>query len=155
MVIDCILTTLLHSYSLCVCLYTYMYDTRWMYLTLILLAAVMRVAGSDYEDIVLSWILFMAWMYTLSYGRGFRFMGPYLVMIKEVLVQRLSICLSVCHLPLCCSISFTYIRLCVIQCERVCFNGGGRGVCTCDSILFVCLARWDIINNRNPRANVH
>ena len=96
MVIDCILTTLLHSYSLCVFIYTYMYDTRWMYLTLILLAAVMRVAGSDYEDIVLSWILFMAWMYTLSYGRGVRFMGPYLVMIKEVLVQRLSICLSVC-----------------------------------------------------------
>ncbi|XP_065186309.1 transient receptor potential cation channel subfamily V member 5-like isoform X2 [Sycon ciliatum] len=57
---------------------------KWMYLLLILVAAVLRVIGSDYEDVVLSWIVLMAWLYTLTYGRCFKPLGHYLLSLEEI-----------------------------------------------------------------------
>eukprot|EP00117_Sycon_ciliatum_P009402 scpid29404/ scgid11707/ Transient receptor potential cation channel subfamily V member 6; Calcium transport protein 1; Epithelial calcium channel 2 len=66
--------------------YEVLYSTmKWTYSLLIFVAVILRVMDNDYETPVLSVVVILAWMYVLIFGRAFRLMGPYLIMIRHML----------------------------------------------------------------------
>eukprot|EP00117_Sycon_ciliatum_P016378 scpid40083/ scgid4107/ Transient receptor potential cation channel subfamily V member 6; Calcium transport protein 1; Epithelial calcium channel 2 len=57
----------------------------WMYAVLVCIALIMRLAGADREDIVLSLAMICGWLFTLYFARAFRFVGPYIIMCQKMI----------------------------------------------------------------------
>lgn len=62
---------------------------RWVNSALIVVAIILRVTDGPFQTNVLSIIVILAWMWMLIFGRGYRLMGPYLIMIRHVSSARL------------------------------------------------------------------
>eukprot|EP00117_Sycon_ciliatum_P020548 scpid28817/ scgid18272/ Transient receptor potential cation channel subfamily V member 6; CaT-like; Calcium transport protein 1; Epithelial calcium channel 2 len=57
----------------------------WVYGFLIFISVILRLAENDDEEITLSFAVVLGWFFILFFARGFRFLGPYIAIIQEIL----------------------------------------------------------------------